>query len=82
VLGIDVDASVPLDVQHPFGVQHIERVVVAEGNGSRTLSQGHRVVQKLELNALSLRRTHVKKHIGDPRGTPPRRAPACRSTAL
>src|ERR1700737_2781981 len=49
--GIDIDASVPLDVQHALDVEHIEHFVVAEGDRARTLSEAHGVIQKLELKA-------------------------------
>ena len=37
--GVDIDASVALDVQHSFYVEDVEHVVVAEGDGSRTLAE-------------------------------------------
>ena len=47
---VDVDAPEALDVQQPIDVQHVERVVVAEGDGTRQLAELHAVVQELEVD--------------------------------
>src|SRR5215471_627034 len=50
--GVDVDAPIPLDIQHALHVQHVQLVVPAEGHCSGALAELDAVVQKLEMYAL------------------------------
>ena len=64
--GIDEHSAVALDVEHALHVEHIEGVVVAEGDRPRALAERTVLSRNSNRMRLSLRRTQVKNTFGIP----------------